>query len=69
MDIKTYDKNHGLLTSEVNKSVRGMYDEIQNIQTWNEYFKWLNMPEQTDTERCAQLIDAVKISKSKGYHK
>lgn len=68
LDIQKFDDNFGSVSEDVKNELKNMYNEIVKIKNWNEYFKWNGMDEQSEDERLSQLIAAVKISETNGYH-
>lgn len=69
IDESVFESNYGLAPNDIRTEMKKLYEKINSIANWNEYFKWLHMKQITSEERCAQLVEAVKSSERSGYHK
>lgn len=63
------DNNYGLAPDQLRNDLKDTYQQVIKVSDWNGYFKWLNIPEVSDQDRCSELIEAVKLSEKQGYHK
>lgn len=62
------DSNNGLAPMELRVELKDTYKEISKISDLNGYFKWLSLPELTNEQHNARLIEAIKSSERSGYH-
>ncbi len=69
INLETFDLNHGLAPEKLRYELKNIYNEIIKMKSWENYFKWLNMPSPSVPERDKQLLEAMKLSAKNGYHK
>jgi hypothetical protein len=67
LSLEFLDSNCGLAPTEMRDKLKNIYGCIDSVTDWNGYFQWLEIPVPTDSERCDQLINAVRLSNSHGY--
>jgi ubiquitin-conjugating enzyme E2 A len=68
LSLEFLDSNCGLAPTEMRDKLKNIYGSIDSVADWNGYFQWLEMiPVPTDSERCDQLINAVRLSNTQGY--
>lgn len=65
--LEVMDSNFGLAPVDLRDRLKNMYQEIDAVPNWNGYFRWLNLAELSDTDRCTQLCNAVTLSNTQGY--
>lgn len=66
-NLKLLDENYGLTPVETKTKLKEIYNKIVNFKNWEEHFRWCGVEPVSDEIRCDQLIEAVKISNTKGY--
>ncbi|QKF94725.1 ubiquitin-conjugating enzyme E2 [Fadolivirus algeromassiliense] len=69
LTLEVMDSNFGLAPEKVRDDIKGAYNKITGIKSWDEYFTWLEMPLVNSLDRSKQLVNAITISKKNGYHK
>ena len=69
MTLESMNSNFGLAPDDVMTSLKGAYQQITAMTSWDSYFDWLGMPRVNSVDRSKQLVNAVKLSLSQGYHK
>jgi len=69
LTLEAMDANFGLASPESRDQLKGAYVQITKAANWGDYFTWLEMPVPDDATRSKQLVDALNLSKSHGYHK
>jgi ubiquitin-protein ligase len=69
LSAEIMDSNCGLAPANLRTEMKETYKGISSVTDWDGYFKFLQVPPVTDTARCDQLVNAVKLSEKNGYHK
>lgn len=69
LTLEIMDSNHGMAPDNLRNELKNVYSEITKMKSWDDYFKWLQMPIPSVKERDQQLLNAMKLSSQNGYHK
>lgn len=69
MTLESMNSNFGLAPDMVLADLKGAYQKITAITSWDGYFDWLGMPRVNSADRSKQLVTAVEVSRKNGYHK
>jgi hypothetical protein len=63
------DANLGLAPDDLRYELKDVYNLVSSVGTWNAYFDWLDMPAVSERSRDLQLLNALKLSRQRRYHR
>lgn len=68
LDLNELDSNFGLAPEILTAELKNLYGQVVAVKDWNEFYDFVEMPRVDDAQREMELIEAVKLSASQGYH-
>jgi len=68
LKVEVLDSNCGLAPDDLRHELKDIYNLVKTVNSWDDFFNWLEMPTVSEDTRNVQLLEALKTSESQGYH-